>query len=179
MQIETNILIATALIGFSLPAGIISLEAPVTINDSLVWDCLDDSQNAEKLMEALAFPEKWNPEGFSTVLPVHISVPERPALTLILMLLDNSDETEGYLLSCSEEGDIIDSLPLYYWNSEGFEAWKSCINSDGSVIISIQSADGWGDNLSDTTFLEEDGTFTMTMTSSSVMMDTEEQQKNP
>ena len=166
-----------AVIGFSLPAGIISLEAPVAINDSLVWACLDDSQNAEELMEELSFPEKWNPEGFATVLPVHISITERPALNLILMLLDNPDETEGYLLSCSEEGLIIDSLPLYYWNSEGFEAWNSTINTDGSVIINIQSADGWGENLSDTTFLEIDGTFTMT--SSSVMMDTEEQQKNP
>ena len=139
MQIETSILVVTALIGFSLPEGIISLEAPVAINDSLVWNCLEHSQNADELMEALEFPAKWNSEGFATVLPVHISVPERPAL--ILMLRDNSDETEGYLLSCSDQGLIIDSLPVYYWNSEGFETWNSYVNTDGSIIIDIQSTE--------------------------------------
>ena len=175
MQIVTHVFIMAAVAGFFLSEGIISLEAPVAINDSLVWSCLDNSQNTEELMEALAFPEKWNPESFATVLPVHISVPARPAL--ILMILDNSDETEGFLLSCSEEGDIIDSLPAYYWNSEGFEAWNSFIETDGSIILNIQSTDGWGESLRGTTFLQIDGTFTMDR--SSVMMDTEEHQKNP
>ena len=85
-----------------------------------------------------------------------------------------TDETMGYLLSCSEQGDIIDSIPAYYWNSEGAQAWYTYINKDGSIIMNIQAADGWGDNLTDTTFLQTDGSFTMT--NPSVMMEVKETQ---
>ena len=157
---------------FALPEGIISIVAPVAINDSLAWNCLDQSKNAEELMEALALPVNCNPDNFATILPVHISVSEKPSLLLILM--DNSDETMGYLLSCSEQGDIIDSIPAYYWNSEGAQAWYTYINKDGSIIFNIEAQDGWGNNLTDTTFLQTDSTFTINRPS--VVMEGEETQ---
>lgn len=157
---------------FALPEGIISIDAPVAINDSLALNCLEQSKNAEELMEALALPVNWNSDNFATILLVHISVPEKPSL--ILMLLDNSDETMGYLFSCSEQGDIIDSIPAYYWNSEGAQAWYTYINKDGSIIMNIEAQDGWGDNLTDTTFLQTDGTFTINRPS--VMIEGEETQ---
>ncbi len=159
MTIGAAVLTITALIGFTLPRGIISFDAPVAINDSLVLDCLNNSQNATELMESLGFPEKWHPDTFETVLPVHIAVPEKPSL--ILLLMNNSDETQGYLLSCSDQGSIIDSIPAYYWNSEGSMFFYSSINTDGSIVISSEAEDGWG-HMTDTTFLHADGSFTMT-----------------
>lgn len=158
MTIETAVLTIAAMIGFTLPDGIISFDAPVAINDSMVLDCINSSNYAAELMESLGFPEKWHPDNFETVLPVHIAVPEKPSL--ILLIFNNTDETQGYLLSCSDQGSIIDSIPAYYWNSEGSTFFSSFINTDGSIIMDYNAKDGWG-HMTDTTFLQTDGSFTM------------------
>lgn len=172
MRIDTIIPVIAAVMGFALPEGIISIDAPVAINDSLAFTCLDQSQNAEELMEALGLPEKWNSDNFATILPVHISVPERPSL--ILMLINNSDETMGYLLSCSEQGDIIDSRLVYSWISEGAYSLYTYIDEDGSIFSNSLWIESWGDSHADTAFLQTDGTFTMNR--SSVMMECKETQ---
>ena len=163
MTIATTVLITVAITGFTLPEDIISIDTPVTINDSLVFGCLENSLNASELLAELAFPGRWDQESYATILPVHIAVPDRPSL--ILMIVDNTDETEGFLLSCSDQGSIIDSIPAYYWNSEGAESWNCIVDTRGSVTINIWRAEGWGDSITDTLFLDRNGYFTFTDTS--------------
>jgi len=146
-----------AITGLNLPEGIISFDAPVTVNDSLVFSCLDSCQGTA---EELNLPGKWSSDNFGSSLPVHITIPDKPGL--ILFIINSSNEIQGYLLSCSDQGDIIDSFQVYYWNSDGFESWESELNTDGSIIRNIHGTAGLCNNASTTVYLAEDGRFTMT-----------------
>ena len=129
------------IIGIFLCAGMAVFDAPVTIDDNFVFSCLDSIPQPS---EPLQLSGHWNAEYYGPSLPVYIAVPDRPPL--ILFTVESSDEVQGYLLSCTDNGTVTDSMLVYYWNSEGFESRTGTVSAGGIISVTILRDYGTDEN---------------------------------
>lgn len=119
-----------------------TIDAPVHISDSLYYSVLD----ADELLSEKSVSDE-----------ISITVPDKPPMSLVFRSTCN--EARGMLFSCSDQGGIIDSLQVYYWNSEGFEWWNCLIDTTGVIVINIGRTEGFGRGSADTLTIGDDGYF--------------------
>jgi hypothetical protein len=150
---ESVLFLVAAVIGFSLPSDLTIFDAPVVIDDDFVFSCFDSVPQPEK---PLNLSGNWNAGYYEPSLPVYIAVPDRPPL--ILFTFESSDEIQGYLLSCTGDGTVSDSMLVYYWNSEGFISQTSRVTEDGGITVNILN--DYSVNEHNTFAFNEDGSFT-------------------
>jgi len=144
---------ATLIICALLSVGVAVFDTPVTIDDNFVFSCLDSIPQPS---EPLQLSGHWNVEYFGSSLPVYIAVPDRSPL--ILFTVNSSDEIQGYLLSCTDNGTVTDSMLVYYWNSEGFESQIATVNTSGRIAVTTYR--DYGTDETNLFNFNEDGSFT-------------------
>jgi hypothetical protein len=150
---ESSMFQTALIIGIFIFPGTATFDAPVTVDDDFVFSCLDSIPQPS---EPLHLSGNWNADYYGSILPVYITVPGRPLL--ILFTVEYSDEVQGFLLTCTGSGTVTDSMPVYYWNSEGFESWTCTIEPDGRIAVTV-NRDYDADERSVFDF-NEDGSFT-------------------
>ena len=129
------------IIGIFISPGTATFDAPVTIDDDFVFSCLDSIPQPS---EPLNLSGNWNANYYGPSLPVCITVPGRPLL--ILFTVEYSDEVQGFLLTCTDNGTVTDSMPVYYWNSEGLESWMCTVQPDGRIAVTVNRDYGADEN---------------------------------
>lgn len=154
----TILVIAGTLTG-PLPEEIDVIHAPLIIDDSLSFSFDSYHQDSFELYVQLGLIELWGAGDFTNTPFVQVEVKGAPIL--LLVFLDCPEEMEGRLISISNEGCILDWIPVYYWNSEGFVSLHSFIDIDGTIIRNeLVYIDFIGDSISADTFsVMENGTF--------------------
>ena len=153
------ILTAAATATGSLPEGIAIIPVPVFISDSLVFSFDDTEPASDELVSELGLSELPFVVGHSSqYISGRIEIEGAPLL--LLLFQNHTEEISGWLVSCSDDGGIIDYLYVYYWNSEGFASRTGFVGADGTVVVNEWLIDESGGSTEiDTVSLREDGFF--------------------
>jgi len=157
--ITVSILIATGAAADTFPEGINIIPLPVIIGDSLAFSLDDTDPISDELIDRLGLKEFPNISShFTQYLPGKIETVGPPFL--LLFFQSYTEEIFGWLLSYSYDGQVIDYVNIYYWNSEGFMSRTGSIDIAGTTILNEWLLDESGGTTSiDTISVMLDGSF--------------------
>ena len=146
-----------------LPEELLTITAPLEVNDSLVFS--DEAFNSltNDLYSQLGLPDLWGYGCFHCSLPFEVKIESHGTTALMLIFLRTAEDTDGRLLSYSSPGSVIDWIQVYHWDLEDAAPQTAFINTDGTIIRSEWHMDDMGGGVdsvtSDTISLGADGMF--------------------
>lgn len=160
--IAVTILIAAGTSAGSLPDDINIIPAPLIIGDSLAFSLDESDPISEELFDRLGLSEFPN-TGNHFTQHLHGRIKTEGTSVLLLLFQNYTEEIFGWLISYSDDGQVIDWLSVYYWNSEGFFSQTGFVDTDGTIIVSEWLLDeSGGTTTTDTIFVQENGFFGVT-----------------
>ncbi len=154
-----TILISGGTSANSLPEGIKVISAPLIIGDSLAFSFDESDPSSDELLNKLGLVEFLNKGShFTQHLCGKVEIEGIPVLLLFFQIY--AEEIFGWLISYSDDGQVIDMLSVYYWNSEGFISRNAFVDTDGTVIVNEWLIDESGEStFIDTISVRKDGFF--------------------